>query len=93
MNTISSFLFDLETHSIQKLIIDLTFNTKWPLSTKCRNMVYIGEVIGAFSITIGNRSGPLKRAASASMLYQPVDVHSLFSYPLRGRVRSLLHKI
>lgn len=71
---------------------NITFYLKWLWLTKNRNMVYIGEVIGSFYITIGNRSGPLKRAASASILYQPVDVQNLLSYPLRRRVRSLLEE-
>lgn len=50
-------------------------------------MVNIGEVVGAFSISVGNRSGPLKRAASASILYQPAENQNILSYPLK-RVRS-----
>lgn len=46
-------------------------------------MVNIGEVVGAFSISIGNRSGPLKRAASASILYQPAENQNIFTYPLK----------
>ncbi|XP_058093613.1 uncharacterized protein LOC131239768 [Magnolia sinica] len=72
------FVFEIPRQGLANLELEVT-----NLASKAGK----GEVIGAFSIDIGNSVGKLKRLASASMLHQPNDVKNLSSYPLQRRGR------
>ncbi|KAJ8645273.1 hypothetical protein MRB53_007021 [Persea americana] len=72
------FIFEIPKKGLANLELEVT-----NLASKAGK----GEAVGAFSISIGNHSGPLKRAASASTLYQPAENQNIFTYPLkRGRM-------
>lgn len=45
-----------------------------------------GEVVGAFSFSIGCGVNMLKKVASARMLHPQVNIQNIVSYPLRGKV-------
>lgn len=70
------FIFEIPRKGLANLEVEVT-----NLASKAGK----GEVIGAFSISIGIQPGPLKRAVSGSMLCQPSDIQNLLSYPLRRR--------
>lgn len=47
-----------------------------------------GEVVGAFSFSVGHGVNVLKKIASARLMHPPFDVSNVVTYPLKGRVCS-----
>ncbi|XP_077211040.1 calcium-dependent lipid-binding family protein isoform X2 [Tasmannia lanceolata] len=70
------FIFEVARKGLAKLEVEVT-----NLASKSGK----GEVIGAFSISIGNCVGTLNRVASVRKLHQLADVQKLQSYSLKRR--------
>lgn len=51
-----------------------------------------GEVVGAFSFSVGQGANMLRKIASVRAFHQGHDVQNIVSHPLRGRV-SMFHLI
>lgn len=47
-----------------------------------------GEVVGAFSFSVGHGVNVLRKVASARLLHPPFDISNVVTYPLKGRVGS-----
>lgn len=70
------FIFEVPRKGLAKLEVEVT-----NLAAKAGK----GEVVGAFSFSVGHGVNTLKKVTSARMLHQAYDVDNAVSYPLRRR--------
>ncbi|XP_057959044.1 uncharacterized protein LOC131151699 [Malania oleifera] len=70
------FIFEVPRKGMAKLEVEVT-----NLAAKAGK----GEVVGAYSFSIGCGANTLKKVASTRILHQPYDAQNIVSYPLRGR--------
>lgn len=62
----------------------------WEKCCSTRDLVglsWTGEVVGAYSFSIGHGVSSLKKVASARMLHQANDMQNVVSYQLRRKVK------
>lgn len=72
------FIFEVPRKGLAKLEVEVT-----NLAAKAGK----GEVVGAFSFSVGHGVNVLKKIASARLLHPPFDVGNVVTYPLKGRVQ------